>query len=104
MPSSCRGNPDRRQHIVARDALDAGELILGRHLANRDQLHAIFLSARRVQEQIPEVAGAARILQRLAQPGNVVFVHLRIRQIQDKTGVGSVGVVPAAEQRGRFVQ
>jgi hypothetical protein len=43
--------------VVAADVLDRGEVVLGGHLTDRDQLHTVLLAARGIHEQVAEVAG-----------------------------------------------
>ena len=48
--------------VVAADALDPFELVLGGEVPHRDDLHVLFPSVRDVQEHVPEVADAPGVL------------------------------------------
>lgn len=98
-PHQLRWYAQHSQLIVAADVLDRTEVILRRHLTDRDKLDPVLLAIRRVHEQVPEVARAFAVLHRLAQVVDEILVLGHVRHVQDEPGMAPVLVILAAEQR-----
>ncbi|MNJ06807.1 hypothetical protein D3C77_08960 [compost metagenome] len=90
--------------VIPAHVLDAKEIILGRHLGHRDQLHPVFLPTGGIEQQVAEVAGALTLAKRLPQFGDVPLILQRVSDVHDETGMATVLIVPAAKQGGRLVQ
>lgn len=99
-----RRNVQHGELVIAADVLDGAKVILGRHLADRDQLGAVFLAVRRVHEQVAETLRPLAVAHRFAQVLDVILVEGRVVHRQDEAGMTAVGEVLAPEQRGRLIQ
>jgi len=93
----------RREDVIAARALNRGEVVLGGHLAYRDQLDAILLAVGRIHEQVAEVARALRFLERFTHRINVGLALCGIGHVEYEARVASVVVVAPTEQRGRAI-
>lgn len=93
----------RCELVAAGEALDTGESFLRRHLPDRDHLQPILLAIGLMHEQIPEVAGTARLAQRLTQLLHVTAFELRVARPGRQAGRGGVKVATDRSVRSRYI-
>lgn len=93
----------RGQHIVLARVLDCAEIILGRNLADGNQLEAFRLAAWGMEKQIAEVARTLGFAQLFARLLHIPIAHRAVAQVNDETGVAAVLVVAVPEDRGQLI-
>ena len=98
-----RRREKRCELVAAGEALDTGESFLRRHRPDRDHLQPILLAIGRMHEQIPEVAGTARLAQRLTQLLHVTAFGLRVARPGRQAGRGGVKVATDRSVRSRYI-
>lgn len=92
------------KHVVASDAHDRVEFVLGGYLADQDQLDAVLLAVGHVDKKFSEVARPLGRAQRGAQGVDVLLLLCSVDHVEDEAGVTAIAAVLAPEQGGRLVE
>ena len=94
----------RGDDVVAADALDPFQFVLGGEVPHGDDLHVLFPSVRDVQEHVPEVADAPGVLYGVLDRVLLRLFKLRARRVEDIPDMRAVLVVTPSEKGSVLVE